>query len=305
MTTFSVIIPTYNRLNYLTECLASVAAQRIAPHEVIVVDDGSTDGTAEAVQALAGVTLIRQRNAGPGAARNRGAAAATGDYLAFLDSDDLWFPWSLEVMAALVEQHRPSLLSAQLIDFPDKEELEVEPAPIEGSVYADFLQAAIDGCWVGGGMMVVERTCFMESGGFTEDRLHAEDHDLSLRLGTLPGFVQINSPVTLARRLHLSNEINDLDKILKGLSRVVRVERNGGYPGGDHRQRLRQTVIARHVRSAVVGGIQAGHLRQALELYWTTFAWNLRAGRAAYLLGAPAMLFGRAILDRLPNWSQR
>ncbi|MBM9594012.1 glycosyltransferase family 2 protein [Roseitranquillus sediminis] len=294
----SVIIPTYNRREYLLECLESVAAQRVAPHEVIVVDDGSTDGTIEAVERMAGVTLIRQANAGPGAARNRGAAAASGDYLAFIDSDDLWFPWSLEAMAALVEQHRPSLIFARFEDFDGDRPPVAVAQPVEGRVFVDFLASAGQGCFAGAGMMVVDRARFLAAGGFTEDGMNAEDHDLALRLGEAPGFVQVAAPVTVAHRVHPGNEMGDLGKTLEGLARLVATERANGYPGGAGRRRARRTVIAWHVRPAVVAAIRSGQLRQALGLYLATFGWNLWAGRTAFLLGAPALCLGRMLSGR-------
>jgi glycosyltransferase involved in cell wall biosynthesis len=89
----SVIIPVYNGAATIRRALDSVAAQSYPPAEIVVVDDGSTDGTAEIVERHAGpIRLLRQQNQGVSVARNRGAAEATGDWLAFLDADDLYFP---------------------------------------------------------------------------------------------------------------------------------------------------------------------------------------------------------------------
>jgi len=96
----SVVIPTYNRAALLRETLAAVLAQECPADEVIVVDDGSTDGTAQMLAGL-GVRLLRQANAGDLAARNTGLAAASGDLVAFCDSDDLWRPGFLAAMQAL------------------------------------------------------------------------------------------------------------------------------------------------------------------------------------------------------------
>ena len=96
--TASVVVPTYNRAEWIGATLRSVLSQSSQPHEIIVVDDGSADGTETVVGAFgARVRYVRQENAGVSAARNHGARLATGEYLAFADSDDLWHPRKLEV----------------------------------------------------------------------------------------------------------------------------------------------------------------------------------------------------------------
>lgn len=297
MTTISVVIPTYNRRDYLIACLESVAAQRFAPHEVIVVDDGSSDGTVEALAERRDVTLIRQENAGPGAARNAGAAAATGDYIAFLDSDDLWFPWSLEAMAELIEaQDRPSLVFARFEDFSGAAPVAPADERPEGRAHADFLTAAPEGVFAGAGMMVVAREAFLAASGFAEDRLNAEDHDLALRLGTAPGFVQVTQPVIVAHRIHGGNEMGDGGRNLAGVRRLVVAEKTGRYPGGRTRQAVRRGWIATHVRAVLLSGAGGvGDIDARLRLYLETFLWNLSAGRIAFLTGLPVVALGKAM----------
>jgi len=110
----SVVIPAYNGEAYLEACLASVCAQTAPPLEVLVIDDGSTDRTAAIAQAFAArdgrVRCIRQENTGVSAARNRGVAEAAGDWIAFLDGDDLWLPEKLERQLALQEATGADLL---------------------------------------------------------------------------------------------------------------------------------------------------------------------------------------------------
>ena len=89
----SCIVPVYNGERYLAETLQSILGQRVGPLEVIVVDDGSTDGTAGVARRFgSAIRVLHQTNAGPAAARNLGLSEARGDFVAFLDADDLWKP---------------------------------------------------------------------------------------------------------------------------------------------------------------------------------------------------------------------
>lgn len=102
---FSVVIPAFNAAATIARAIGSVRAQSFPAHEIIVVDDGSLDATAEVVQAYgATVRLIRQQNAGVSVARNAGAAAASGDWLAFLDADDWYAPDRLKLHADWIEE---------------------------------------------------------------------------------------------------------------------------------------------------------------------------------------------------------
>ena len=104
MSKVSVIIPNYNRADMVLETIKNQQAQTIPPHEIIVVDDGSTDGSPEVIRKYAPkVTLLEQENQGPGAARNWGFEHATGDYIQFMDSDDLASLNKLECQVRAIE----------------------------------------------------------------------------------------------------------------------------------------------------------------------------------------------------------
>jgi hypothetical protein len=118
----SVIVPLFNKAAYIERALRSVAAQTLSDFEAIVVDDGSTDGGGQIAERFpdARFRLIRQSNAGPGAARNRGIAEACAPYLAFLDADDAWLPAYLETGVRILDEH-PSAASVSCawIDLPE------------------------------------------------------------------------------------------------------------------------------------------------------------------------------------------
>ncbi|MEZ5313903.1 MAG: glycosyltransferase family A protein [Thermoanaerobaculia bacterium] len=93
--TISVVVPAFDAAATLGDALFSILGQTLPPEEILVVDDGSTDGTAALAASTPGVTLLRQERRGPAAARTRGARAASGELLAFLDADDLFLPEKL------------------------------------------------------------------------------------------------------------------------------------------------------------------------------------------------------------------
>ncbi len=109
MSSVSVIIPAYNAERYLAEALASVFGQSRVPEEIIVVDDGSTDRTEEVVRKHGeAIRFLKQPHRGPGAARNLGVESARGEFIAFLDADDLWLPEKLSAQLDLFRT-RPNI----------------------------------------------------------------------------------------------------------------------------------------------------------------------------------------------------
>jgi len=114
---FSIVIPTYNRADSITNTLTSCFEQTFTDFEIVVVDDGSTDNTAEVLASIddARLVVVSQDNAGPAAARNTGMDIAKGDYIAFLDSDDLWYPAFLDTMQNTLEKTGPVVLYGRII----------------------------------------------------------------------------------------------------------------------------------------------------------------------------------------------
>src|SRR5262245_25804300 len=290
MPLFSVIIPTCDRHALLKQALGSVWAQTFTDYEVIVVDDGSTDGTWEELQTLGSrVRSLHQQNAGPGAARNLGAQHATGDYLAFLDSDDLWFPWTLNLFAKLISLHEePSILSTKAMQFTSVSELSnICETPLEAEAFTDYFASYRLGYFVGAGMAVLKRKEFLQIGGFTDRRINGEDHDLILRLGTEDGFIQITSPVALGCRQHPGSATTKVRDTFEGCLHLVAQERAGVYPGGQSRAGERRQILSRHLRPASLDCLRHGLRAESWRLYHATFPWHVQFGRWKYLIGFP------------------
>src|SRR5262249_32963304 len=230
---FSVIIPTYNRAELLARPLESVWRQRFADYHVIVVDDGSNDGTQPYLQRLdSKVRYVRQANRGPGAARNIGMGQARGDYIALLDSDDLWLPWTLDVFAHGIRKYGwPHILNGTYVEFFEEMELnKIREHAYETSWFKDYIASSRYPYIVGSGLCVWLRAALIGV-RFLEDRLNAEDHDLILQLGNLSGFVQIVAPVTLAWRRHSASQTGNFFSSVSGAKRLLAHEKLGRYPG--------------------------------------------------------------------------
>lgn len=288
MPTFSVIIPVYNRWSLLEATLKSVWSQTFTDYEIIVVDDGSTDDTPLYLSELRDhLVVIRQANAGPGMARNNGAAHAQGTYLAFLDSDDLWFPWTLQTVAELILKHqRPALISASLFSFKADSELASIPhTDTVAEFYRDYLSASDRDCFVGAGMTFVRRDKFLEVGGFCTRQINLEDHDLTLRLGTAAGFVRILKPATLAYRSETNSCSSRSERSFEGCRYVIENEQLGVYPGGKLRRLDRRKIITRHIRPWALTFKRTGEWQPAWSLYKSTFVWNLSLHRWRFLMG--------------------
>ena len=233
----------------------------------------------------------RQPNRGPGAARNLGARHAKGKYLAFLDSDDLWFPWTLEVYRDVINDHRnPSFLAGKPHVFSVEDELDkVRFGAVRAERFADYLASADRWRWYSASSFIIRRDVFVGVGGFTEKWVNAEDADLALKLGVSSGFVQITYPVTFAYRDHVGGVMKDMNRTFAGTWSMVCAEQGEHYPGGKLRAWERQRILTRHTRPVTVSCLRHGLQREAWMLYRDTFAWNARQGRGKYLAAFPVL----------------
>lgn len=276
---FSILMPTYNRAAFLPETLESVFAQRFADYELIVVDDGSSDGT-PALLARYGERLrvLRQARRGPGAARNLGLAQARGEYVIFLDSDDLFMPWTLEVFDQVIRAHgAPTMAMCAPYRFCPQHPLEALEGPVVAYSYPDYLASAPARHPVTVAA-AVRREALLAAGGFLEHHHCSEDQDLFLRLGDKPGFSFIAGPVLYGYRQHSVSKTRETEALYQGALLVLGRERKGVYPGGRARYPERAVILARKNRFTLSNLIAQGRADLAYRLLWRSLPHLLAAG---------------------------
>ncbi|MDQ8731404.1 glycosyltransferase family A protein [Bradyrhizobium sp. LHD-71] len=187
----SAIVPLYNGAPFIEAALRSIAGQRRQADEIVVVDDGSTDGGDDIVRRLGSelpLRIISKMNGGQGSARNVGVRASTGDLIAFLDQDDIWYPQHLE------ELERPFLNRPSLgCSYSDLDQMDVNGQPFSGSVHETYdanaphpkrtlLDCISRDMFMLPGASLVARGAFEAVGGFDESLIGYEDDDFFLRL---------------------------------------------------------------------------------------------------------------------------
>lgn len=263
---FSIIIPLYNKARYIGATLASVLEQTYTAWEAIVVDDGSTDGSAEIVEKIVKelnansnvggaqgtplIRLIRQPNGGVSCARNTGIRAAKGDFVAFLDADDRWDANYLEQMHALIQRHPQEGL------FCAARHGRLIPYQPEETVIEDVAAWTII-LWTG--TIVARRTLFDSVGLFREGINRGEDRDMWLRIG-------LATPAVL-----LNRELAHYEEDAEGsLTATVPLSREFPYWEWYDLPTRFPDSLRRYATNQIIqlakAHLQAGHRRTALRL---------------------------------------
>jgi glycosyltransferase involved in cell wall biosynthesis len=220
----AVVIPTYNRRAMVCEAVKSVLAQRNAKFELIVVDDGSTDGTWDELTQIAAVAndhaqwemmrIERTPNRGPATARNTGVAIAAGPFVALLDSDDLWLPHKLNRQIAFTRDH-PEYAISQTEEIWMRNGRQVNPGARHRKRAGDLFADSLLTCLISPSAVIMRTDLFREAGGFDEDLAAAEDYDLWLRLLTDHKVGLVDEQLVIRRAGHpgqLSATVPALDR---------------------------------------------------------------------------------------------
>jgi glycosyltransferase involved in cell wall biosynthesis len=217
----SVVIPAYNVEPYVREAVESAVAQTVPPHEILVVDDGSTDGTGAVVDALArehaSVRVFHQENGGPAVARNTAIAAATGEFLTFLDADDAMVPDRIETQVGYLLAHPETDVVIGAVERFAEAGVEFDVAFLRHEIGA--LQRA-DGANLMA--MTARASAFAELGSFDPSYRLSEDYQWLVRAHAREKTIALVPRIVTVRRLHETNVSSAVDDVRNQMFRVLR-----------------------------------------------------------------------------------
>jgi glycosyltransferase involved in cell wall biosynthesis len=290
----TIVMPTWNRLPFVEDAARSVIAQTYPRWELIVVDDGSTDGTAGRLHALGEPRLrvLSLNHSGRlGHLRNRGAAAGTGELIAFLDSDDVWLPQKLELQVRALDDASAGWCYAGY-DMMDMAGRATERAAgtfraLSGRIVKDVLTYRVTAPLTA---LIVRRSLFEKVGGFSEDAtlIGREDQELNLRLALHSDAIAL--PDVLARmRDHSGRTTRALSQPYERSARVFEVFLASKPPAD--LARLARRYWAREIVNAGRHKLATGRLRDAARLF----------GRSL-IGGAEFCLWSGALVRGLRDW---
>ncbi len=286
-TLFSVLIPAYNQAAYLRQAIDSVLSQTYKDYELIVIDDGSTDSTPQVLQSYGSrIKVLTEQNLGSAMARNAAASVASGEYLAFLDHDDLLLPTALAVYHRIIRTFpSPSLVVGRMRWFKDEW---IEPsessAIVEVIDFPDYLSKTVS-VSISYSVLVIRKSIFDEVGGVRIGAFPTDDYDLMLRLGSYGPCAIVQSPITVAYRSHEGNNHKALGRVVTALLSLIQSEHDNLYPGGSKR------LIQRY---ALIGGAVWWGVKCSWKGRQPAFAWTLLIrGGLMVIVGALRNLYMR------------
>jgi hypothetical protein len=273
----SVIIPTFNRRALVREAVASVCAQRGVELDIIVVDDGSTDGTRDALAQEFGsrIRIIATENRGVAAARNLGVRHSRGELLAFLDSDDLWLPGKLAAQLAVFTQ-QPETQICQTDEIWIRNGVRVNACKHHRKPSGDIFEPSLHLCSVSPSAVMLRRTLFERAGGFDETLPVCEDYDLWLRIARDTPAPLIDRPLVVKRGGHadqLSRRFWGMDRFR--VAALARLLDEGGLSPAQ--QVAAANVLAQKCAVLANGAARRGRHEEAARYHQLGAAYQLDA----------------------------
>lgn len=267
---FSIIITCYNQRNFIGAAVDSALAQTHPMKEIIVVDDGSSDGSAQFLEQYGeAIHLVKMpRNQGATEARNQGAARAQGEYLAFLDGDDILTRWALDVYERFVAERHPKMIFGQCYWFEGpvhRADGVGTPHQVSFVEYQEWM-AKDRSCGLSASLFVAERQAFQQAGGWTSGLFYLDLFDIGARMSPSGRAILICSPPTAFYRVHAGNSIHHVPPFIKMAHHILAKERAGEYPGSREHRFVRYAWFGGMVVFWTKRGFRAGLYREALRL---------------------------------------
>ena len=267
---FSIILTCHNQREFIGDAVESVLSQGQASKEVIVVDDGSQDGSLEVLKQYEDYIELISLSSNRGAieARNRGAAVARGEYLIFLDGDDLFTPWALDVFDLLITERRPTTIVSGARWFSGSVPVlrpDDVPQQLEFAEYDSLMARDRQHGWLTGAF-VVSRRAFQDVGGWTPGIFHLDLMDLAAKLGYSGNSILVCSPYTMLYRMHAENSVHFVPPFLRSVYLMMDSERAGRYPGGRQKRFERYAFQGGMIFYWLTKALRAGLYRAALQL---------------------------------------
>lgn len=281
---FSIIIPTYNRSDLLIETINSVLNQTFKDYEVIIVNDGSTDNTKEILESYGSkIRVINKENSGAEKSRNLGAYIAKGDYFCFFDSDDLMFPWSLDVYDKVIEKEKnPPFVIGQPFHFSESISdnlLNQKINSVKYAVYKDYFSKDRT-IYSSSSMLVIRKDQFYKVGMFRQHyakkNYFLDDLDFMLRAGTINPTIIIFEPLQFAYRTHALNSVKNLKRVLKSLDYLIIEEKEGKFAGGSARKFERHAIIGGPCYFWLFKALRNGIISESISFFIKSYPFILK-----------------------------
>jgi len=291
----SVIVPTFNRVELLKQTLASVRNQTFRDFEIIVVDDGSSDGTFEWLASQDDVHVVRQENSGIATSRNNGAALARGTWLAFLDHDDLWAPDKLRVQADFVRINPDvALVAARHVRLGKSYRTARRPTWIRG----DLLVKEFSESFIHTSSVMIRHDVFEKIGGFPPRYRFADEFDVWLKIARDYPIAYVGQPLVFIRYYESNTSHNRL-----GVRSDTYDILMSNYDPARIPRRIFLKTMSDHDISFGRAHLAAGDLRGALTWFRSSLKrtpWRLRCWRYYLRYVIKKALTREAANDRRP-----
>ena len=276
----SVIIPVFNGEATIKETINSILNQTFQDIEIIIINDGSTDATLETIKEISNsrIKIFSYPNAGLSASRNRGISQAKGEYISFIDADDLWTPDKLELQWQALQDNPQAAVAYSWTDYIDESSKFLKSGrriKVNGDAFSKLL---VTNFLENGSNPLISKKALEKVGGFDELLPVAEDKDMWLRLAANYEFVCVEKPQILYR-----SSINSLSSNLNKMeaTSLKVIERAFSYPKAYEFQHLKKQTISNFYKYLTFKAIEAkpqkGKTMTSIYFLWNYIKRNPRA----------------------------